>query len=106
MMLVLALSSSPDLVYERALLQFTEDEIAEAFAASRGVTLPSQLRSDVRRDGRELLERFRELAPAREPVAVQRWSWRRVGLTVWVGLVAFALVAIFIGNLGDIGLAP
>jgi tRNA A-37 threonylcarbamoyl transferase component Bud32/membrane-associated phospholipid phosphatase len=105
MMLVLALSSTPELVYERALLQFREDEIAEAFAASRGVTLPSQLRSDVRRDGRELLARFRELAPDREPVAIQRWSWRRIGLTVWVALVAAALMAIFVGNLGDIGLA-
>ena len=45
MMLVLALGSSPELVYERALLQFSEDDIAEAFAASRGVTLPSALRS-------------------------------------------------------------
>jgi tRNA A-37 threonylcarbamoyl transferase component Bud32 len=106
MMLVLALSSTPELVYERALLQFSEDEIAEAFAAARGVTLPSQLRGDVRRDGRELLERFRQLAPHREPVAIQRWSWRRIGLTVWVALVVAALVAIFIGNLGDIGLAP
>jgi tRNA A-37 threonylcarbamoyl transferase component Bud32/membrane-associated phospholipid phosphatase len=106
MMLVLALSSTADLVYERALLQFTEDEIAEAFAASRGVTLPSQLRGDVRQDGRELLARFRDLAPAREPVVIQRWSWRRVGLTVWVLLVAAALVALFLGNLGDIGLAP
>jgi tRNA A-37 threonylcarbamoyl transferase component Bud32/membrane-associated phospholipid phosphatase len=106
MMLVLALSSTPELVYERALLQFSEDEIAEAFAAARGVTLPSQLRADVRRDGRELLERFRQLAPDREPVAIQRWSWRRIGLTVWVTLVVAALAAIFIGNLGDIGLAP
>lgn len=104
MMLVLALGSTPELVYERAKLQFTEDEIAEAFAASRGVTLPSQLRSDVRRDGRELLERFRELAPDREPVAIQRWSVRRIGLTAWVALVAAALVGIFVSNLTDIGL--
>ena len=106
MMLVLALSSTPELVYERALLQFSEDEIAEAFAAARGVTLPSQLRADVRGDGRELLERFRQLAPDREPVAIQRWSWRRIGLTVWVTLVVAAVVAIFLGNLADIGLAP
>ena len=104
MMLVLALGSSPELVYERALLQFSEDEIAEAFAASRGVTLPSALRADVRRDGRTLLERFRQLAPDRQPVAIQRWSVRRVGLTAWVVLVTVALVSIFLGNLSDIGL--
>jgi len=104
MMLVLALGSSAELVYERAVLQFSEDEIAEAFAASRGVTLPSQLKSDVRRDGRELLVRFRELAPGREPVAIQRWTLRRIGLTVWVGLILAALVSIFVNSLSDVGL--
>ncbi len=104
MMLVLALGSTPELVYERALEHFTEDEIAEAFAASRGVTLPSQLRADVRRDGRALLARFRELAPERQPVAIQRWSLRRIGLTIWVGLIAAALVSILVSNLSDIGL--
>jgi tRNA A-37 threonylcarbamoyl transferase component Bud32 len=104
MMLVLALGSSAELVYERALLQFSEDDIAEAFAASRGVTLPSALRSDVKRDGRELLERFRELAPERKPVAIQRWSLRRFGLTIWVVMVALALISIFVDNLNDIGL--
>ncbi|MDH3295601.1 MAG: hypothetical protein OER95_14880, partial [Acidimicrobiia bacterium] len=104
MMLVLGLESSAELVYERALLQFTEDEIAEAFAASRGVTLPSQLRARVRRDGRALLDRFRSLAPARKPVAIQRWTIRRVGLTFWVGLIAASLVSIFLQNLSDIGL--
>ncbi|MCP3857783.1 MAG: hypothetical protein GY698_24180 [Actinomycetia bacterium] len=104
MMLVLALGTSPEMVYERALLKFSEEEIAEAFAASRGVTLPSQLRRGVRRDGRELLVRFRELAPDREPVAIQRWSLRRLGLTLWVGLLAAFLIALFVGNLADIGL--
>ncbi len=104
MMLVLALYSTPELVYELARRRFTADEIAEAFAASRGVTLPSALRADVRRDGRHLLERFRELAPTRKPVAIQRWSLRRVGLTIWVALIALALVAIFVSNLQDIGL--
>jgi tRNA A-37 threonylcarbamoyl transferase component Bud32 len=104
MMLVLALGSSAELVYERALLQFSEDDIAEAFAASRGVTLPSALRSDVKRDGRELMERFRELAPERKPVAIQRWSLRRVGLMIWVVIVALALISIFLDSLDDIGL--
>ena len=37
MMLVLALRSDAPTVYRRALAYFTEDEIAEAFAATRGV---------------------------------------------------------------------
>ncbi|MGI9622481.1 MAG: RIO1 family regulatory kinase/ATPase [Acidimicrobiales bacterium] len=105
MMLVLALGSSASTVYERACLVFTEDEIAEAFAASRGVTLPSQLRADVRRDARELPDRFRELAPDRRPVAIQRWSIRRIGLTLGVAAMVLALVLILVNNLGDIGLA-
>ena len=104
MMLVLALRSSPELVYERALLQFSEDDIAEAFAASRGVTLPSALRADVRRDGRQLLQRFRVLAPDRTPVAIQRWSLRRIGLMLWVVVVALGLIGIFVDSLREIGL--
>ena len=106
MMLVLALGSSPQRVYERALLYFTEADIAEAFAASRGVTLPSALRADVRRDGRRLLDRFRELAPQRAPVAIQRWSLRRLALSLWVCLVAVFLALVFLGNLPAIGLWP
>lgn len=106
MMLVLALGSSPQRVYERALPYFTEADIAEAFAASRGVTLPSALRADVRRDGRRLLDRFRELAPQRAPVAIQRWSLRRLALSLWVCLVAVFLALVFVGNLPAIGLWP
>jgi hypothetical protein len=104
MMLVLALGSNAELVYEHALQYFSEDDIAEAFAASRGVTLPSALRSDVKRDGRDLMLQFRELAPERKPVAIQRWSLRRVGLTIWVAMVTLALVSIFLDNLDDVGL--
>jgi len=104
MMLVLALGSSPARVYERALQRFSEDEIAEAFAASRGVTLPSALRADVRSDSRDLLGAFRELAPTRRRVSIQRWSLRRVGLTAWVLMLTLAVAAIILGNLSTIGL--
>ena len=49
MMLTLALSSTAEVVYERALLQFAPEDIAEAFAASRSVTIPTQLRRDCER---------------------------------------------------------
>ncbi|HEV8280067.1 MAG TPA: hypothetical protein VGQ26_30860 [Streptosporangiaceae bacterium] len=40
MMLVLALRTSPELVYQQALQLFGPGEIAEAFAATRGITVP------------------------------------------------------------------
>ena len=82
MMLVLALRSDTATVYERALAYFSPDELAEAFAAARGVASPTQLRSMMKRDPRNLLKEFRALAPPRRPIAIQRWSFRRAGLIV------------------------
>jgi membrane-associated phospholipid phosphatase len=99
MMLVLGLLTDPDLVYERALRFFSPQEIAEAFAASRSVTMPSQSRTMLKNDrkqGRDVLARFRELAPPHPPIAIQRWSLKRIGVTLMVAagfLVALALVA-------------
>jgi len=54
MMLVLAIRSDPQRVYRRARAYFTEAELAEAFAATRGVASPTQLRAFIRRDPRDL----------------------------------------------------
>ena len=91
MMMTLALADDPGRVYERALAFFTPDELAEAFAASRGATIPTQLRSLLKRDGRDVARRLRELAPARPPVSIQRWTLHRLGLTV--GLLAVVVLA-------------
>jgi membrane-associated phospholipid phosphatase len=96
MMLVLALRTDARRVYEQALRFFTPDDIAEAFAATRGVASPTQLRSMLKEDGRELIEEFRSLAPRRDPVRIQRWSVRRIVLTVAVvfgALLAISLIA-------------
>jgi len=98
MMLVLALGSDAATVYERALRRFTPDEIAEAFAATRGVASPSQLRAQLKEDERDLVGEFRRLAPARQPVRIQRWSLRRVMLTVTVGLVGLLTVFLIAAN--------
>jgi tRNA A-37 threonylcarbamoyl transferase component Bud32 len=98
MMLVLALRSDAERVYERALHYFSEDEIAEAFAAARGVASPTQLRTELKSDGRDLLDRFRELAPAREPVAIQRWSLRRVMLTLGVVFCGLIFLLLLVSN--------
>jgi hypothetical protein len=36
----------------------------------------------MKQDGRDLLSHFRELAPDRKPIAIQRWSFRRVALII------------------------
>src|SRR3954454_7802058 len=84
MMLVLGVRTDATRVYQHALKYFTPDEIAEAFAATRGVASPSQLRHAMKADGRDLLAEFRALAPPRRPIAIQRWSVRRVLLAVAV----------------------
>jgi hypothetical protein len=94
MMLVLAVGSTPERVYRRALQYFTPEEIAEAFAATRGVASPSQLRLMIKQDPRDLLAQFRRLAPERRPIPIQRWSVRRVALALGV-LVTGLLVAGF-----------
>jgi hypothetical protein len=96
MMLVLSLRSDAQRVYDRALGFFTPEEIGEAFAATRGVASPTQLRSMLKEDGRDLLQEFRTLAPSFPPVRIQRWSVRRLMLTatvLFVGLIALSLIA-------------
>jgi len=94
MMLVLAVRTDPGRVYRQALNYFTEAELAEAFAATRGVASPTQLRAFMKRDPRDLLAEFRALAPPRRPIALQRWSVRRVTLAA-VMLAIFAVPAAF-----------
>jgi tRNA A-37 threonylcarbamoyl transferase component Bud32 len=94
MMLVLAVGSSPERVYQHALRYFTPEEIAEAFAATRGVASPSQLRLMIKQDPRDLLGQFRRLAPERRLIPIQRWSVKRVALALGV-LVTVLLLAGF-----------
>src|SRR5919197_6480595 len=64
MLLCLALRSSPQRVYQRALRSFSVEEVTEAFAAARGLALPSQLRRMMRAQGRDLAAEFVRLLPA------------------------------------------
>jgi tRNA A-37 threonylcarbamoyl transferase component Bud32 len=92
MMLVLALRSDARTVYDRARLQFSDQEIAEAFAATRGLTMPSQLRRMIREHGRDLHAEFTRMLPERlPPIRIQRWTVRRVLLLLVV--VVAALIA-------------
>jgi membrane-associated phospholipid phosphatase len=96
MMLVLAVRSDPETVYRRALHYFTPDELSEAFAATRGVASPTQLRAFMKRDPRDLLGEFRTLAPPRKPIVLQRWSIRRVSLAcaMFGGIAIAALIGV------------
>jgi tRNA A-37 threonylcarbamoyl transferase component Bud32 len=94
MMLCLALRSTPGVVYQRALRQFTVEEITEAFAAARGLALPSQLRRMIRAQGRDLHGEFVKLLPVRpQPVRIQRWSLRRVGLMAGMAVLLAVVIA-------------
>jgi tRNA A-37 threonylcarbamoyl transferase component Bud32 len=100
MMLCLALRSSPELVYERAKRQFTVAEITEGFAAARGLALPSQLRRLLRAQGRDLHAEFIRLLPAPpQPVSIQRWSLRRVGLLSLVVVLLLFFASVIVGSL-------
>jgi len=103
MMLVLAVRTDPERVYQRALSYFTPDELAEAFAATRGVASPTQLRAFMKRDPRDLLSEFRALAPQRPPITLQRWSIQRVALAAGVLVVAFVAVQIGVETVGPVG---
>jgi membrane-associated phospholipid phosphatase len=109
MMLVLAVRTSPERVYRRALAYFTPDELAEAFAATRGMASPTQLRASLKRDPRDLLGEFRALAPPRQPIALQRWGARRVITATAVlgaAVLAIALAATVFRPPVNFGSAP
>ena len=85
MLLVLALRSEPRHVYQRALRHFSVGEVSEAFAATRGLAMPSQLRRMLRAQGRDLHAEFLHLLPEPpRPIAIQRFTPRRIGLTLAV----------------------
>jgi tRNA A-37 threonylcarbamoyl transferase component Bud32/membrane-associated phospholipid phosphatase len=96
MMLCLALRSSAQQVYDRALRQFTIEEVSEAFAAARGLALPSQLRRALRAEGRDLHGEFLRLLPERpRPIRVQRWNLRRVVAALVTAILVILLVLNF-----------
>ena len=94
MMLCLALRSSAQQVYERARRQFSVEEISEAFAAARGLALPSQLRRALRADARDIHGEFLRLLPERpRPIKVQRWTLRRVAVVLGAVVVLVVVLA-------------
>jgi membrane-associated phospholipid phosphatase len=99
MMLTLALQTDPERVYERATAVFAPDEIAEAFACAVGMAVPTELSGRLKRDPRPIVSRFRALAPPHEPVSIQTWDVRRVGLTLGTAVGGLVLLAMAIDSL-------
>ena len=88
---------------ERALLQFNTEDIAEAFAATRSVTLPSQSRSSLallkKEQGVDLVNEFRSLSPQVEQISIQRWSGRRLRLAAGALIFGLMLIAIVLSEI-------
>jgi len=92
MMQVLALGTSPQQVYQRALHQFTTEEIAEALAVRQGRAMPAQLRQLLLAQAADLHAEFVRLLPSPpRPIRIQRWTARRVGL--WLLMLALVVLA-------------
>jgi len=104
MMLCLALRSSAERVYQRALRQFTVEEITEAFAPLKlagfahtpwvalRLVVPSQLSQMQRAASRDPYPQFIKLLPSPpRPIRMQRWSVRRVGL--WAAILTLLVLA-------------
>ncbi len=108
MMLILSLHVPPAVVYGRALQFFAPEDIAEAFAASRGITMPRQLAAELkarqRSDGIDRVAAFRALAPAAEPISIQRWSPRRIGLALGALVAILILIQLIVENVQGRGI--
>ena len=95
MMLVLALGSDPDRVYQRARLLFSDSDIGEAFAAKQGRAMPAQLRNLLLARSADLPGEFVKLLPnPPRRFRLQRWSLRRLGLLGGVLLLVGSVVAV------------
>ncbi len=99
MLLMLALATEPERVVRHAQKHFTDEEIAEALAATTGFAIPGQLRSLLGERDDDVLAELRSLVPDREPIRVHRWGARRVALLGLVvaagGFAVFALWSVF-----------
>ena len=104
MLLTLSLAAGQQRVLELARSRFSDDEIAEALACTRTVTIPAQLRALMRARSPDLPAHWRQATLGHAPVAIQRWSAARVALTAAVAIGSAALAALLVYNLETAGL--
>jgi len=107
MMLVLALFSDPARVYQRALRQFTVEEVTEAFAARQGRAMPSQVRQLLMGRPDLRMEFVRLLPTPPRPIRIQRWTARRIGLWALVAvLLAYGWITVAANLTNWVGETP
>jgi hypothetical protein len=102
MMLVLALRSDPDRMYRRALAYFEPEDIGEAFAAAQGMAIPTELQRYLKEDDRDVIGRFKRLAPPYPRISIQRWSFRRLALIAGLFLGAVVISIWAVGDVLDV----
>ena len=104
MMLVMALRTDSQRVYDAALRYFSPDEVGEAFACAVGLAIPTELQRHLKEDPRDLIAEFKALAPDYPKVSIQRWSAQRIALTaaaaVGVIVVISSSVAVIRSGIG------
>ena len=99
MMLVMALRTDSQRVYDAALRYFSPEEVGEAFACAVGLAIPTELQRHLKEDPRDLIAEFKALAPAYPKVSIQRWSVQRIALTA-AALAGVIVVIVLVGR-GD-----
>lgn len=99
MLLTLSLRHPAEAVHQAALDYFTEADIAEACAATRGATMSAELRAFLKDANRDLLAVHRTLVPERKPIRIQRWTPRRVGALLGSAIAVAVGVWLVIQNL-------
>jgi hypothetical protein len=104
MFLCMALYAPVELVYAIACRTFAPADVAEGLAATRSVTIPSQLRALMAENDRSLPARAAALAGAGPPIRIQRWSTGRVALTTAVAACAAGAALLLAYNLDTAGL--
>ncbi len=59
----------------------------------------SSLATFKRAEGTDIVARFRELAPSRDPISIQRWSVRRVALAFGAVAVVLFFLQLLVQNI-------
>ena len=82
MMLVLAIRTDGERVYAARVAVLHAGRDRRGIRRRGGIASPTQLRTAMKEDGRDLIAKFRSLAPPRTPISMQHWNTKRILLTV------------------------
>jgi hypothetical protein len=103
MILTLSLRIDPATVLGEARQVFSETELSEAFAATRGVTLPRELQQRIKDGHPGLVGWYRGQLAEHAPIPIQRWTPRRVSALIATTSLAVAAGYLLIVNVRLVG---